>query len=74
LHVLHLPRKHVLHIAEKHVMHLPGKHALLYILEEGGVELVERVDVREEEGDCLLRHVLLFGNLVPEPLGSKNTN
>ncbi len=50
---------------------LPGEHPLLDVLEEGGVELVERVDVGEQEGDRLLGHVLLFGHLVPEPLGVK---
>ena len=37
-------------------------------LEEGGVELIEGVDVGEEEGEGLLGHRVLFGNLVPEPL------
>ena len=37
-------------------------------LEESGVQLVEGVDVGEEEGEGLLRHRVLFRNLVPEPL------
>ena len=37
-------------------------------LEEGGVELIEWVDVGEEEGEGLLGHWVFFGNLVPEPL------
>ena len=37
-------------------------------LEEGGVELIEGIDVGEEEGEGLFGHRVLFGNLVPEPL------
>ena len=46
----------------------PGSHPVLDILEEGGVNLVEWVDVAEEQVDRLLGHVLLFAHLVPEPL------
>ena len=37
-------------------------------LEESSVKFIERVDVGEEEGECLLWHRVLFGDLVPEPL------
>ena len=34
------------------------------------MQLVQGVNVGEEQGECVLGHRVLLGDLVPEPLGS----
>ena len=46
----------------------PCGHSLLDIFQKTSVKFVERINVREEESQGLLRHVVLLAHLVSEPL------
>ena len=51
---------------------LPCRHSLLDVSEEAAVELVDRVQVGEEQAQEVFGQLLLFADLVTEPLESES--